>query len=235
MFSSLRTDYNSVIVGASGGIGAAIADAIEADPRSGKTLRLSRRTNPSVDFNDAETLDQAAEWAKSELIEVDALIVATGVLISPNGQEPEKAFSHLSAPTMEDIFRVNTIGPALTLKAFMPMLARGRKTVVATLSARVGSIGDNGLGGWITYRASKSALNQITHTAAIELSRKRPESVCVALHPGTIETDLSRPLARGKFTHTTYECAANLIGVLDKLSPEESGGFFDYSGEEIVW
>lgn len=235
MLNSLNDTYTALVLGATGGIGRAMMNQLEHDPRCGRAIGLSRSTTPSIDLTDETRLKSAAAHVKDEAGEIDVLIIASGVLTAPDGTGPEKAFSHLEHASSTALFQINAIGPALVLKHFMPLLARKRRIIVATLSARVGSIGDNGLGGWISYRASKAALNQITHTAAIELSRKNKESLCVALHPGTIETDLSRPLANGRFTHTADECAENLFNVLDGLGAEHSGGFFDYDGKEIVW
>ena len=235
MLSSISKPYKALIFGSTGGIGQAICSRLENDPDCAQVIGLSRKTDPAIDLTDPTSLEQAAEFVRQKHDEIDALIVATGVLMTNDGSGPEKAFSQIDADYSHQQFAINAIGPALVFKHFMPLLGRKGRKLVATLSARVGSIGDNGLGGWISYRASKAALNQITHTAAIELSRKNKESVCVALHPGTIETDLSRPLANGNFTHTPDECAENLLTVLNNLKPEQTGGFFDYSGESIVW
>lgn len=235
MLNSLKDDYTAVVLGATGGIGRAMTAHLENDPRCANVIGLSRRSAPPIDLNDESSLEDAATKIKNDHGEIDALIIATGVLTAPDGSGPEKAFSHLEQVSSAALFQINAIGPALALKHFMPLLARKRRVITATLSARVGSIGDNGLGGWISYRASKAALNQITHTAAIELSRKNKDSLCVALHPGTIETNLSRSLASGRFTHTADQCAVNLFNVLDKLSADQTGGFYDYDGKEIVW
>ncbi len=235
MFFSLQEQYCAAIIGATGGIGHALGELISRDPRCGLLARLSRQSEPAIDFNDEDSLVRAARHFNDQNIQFDALIIATGVLTAPDGTPPEKAFRDLKAETLQQILAVNTVGPALALKHFLPLLPRKNRCLVATLSARVGSIGDNDLGGWISYRTSKAALNQITRTAAIEQKRRNPESVCVALHPGTIETDLSRPLARGKFTHSPEACARNLISVLDTLPADQTGRFFDYAGSEVEW
>ena len=123
---------------------------------------------------------------------------------------------------------MNAIGPALMMKHFLPQLSRSGKSVFATLSAKVGSIGDNRLGGWYSYRASKAALNQLVRTAAIELSRSRPEAICVALHPGTVATPLSAPFAKaGLDVQTPTEAATAILSSIDGLTPLQTGGFFD--------
>ena len=137
---------------------------------------------------------------------------------------------------MAHAFAVNAMGPALLMKHFLPLLPKQGKSVFATLSAKVGSIGDNALGGWYSYRASKAALNQFVHTAAIELTRKKPEAVCVALHPGTVDTGLSSRFAKAGLTvRTPDEAASRLLLVLDALTASQSGGFFNHDGEPLPW
>ena len=162
----------------------------------------------------------------------DLIFVAVGIL-APTGASPEKTLGAISAGDMAQVMAVNAIGPALILSHVPPLLAK--TGVVAVLSARVGSIGDNRIGGWYSYRASKAALNQIVHGAAIELGRSHKQSVCVALHPGTVETPFTADYAGRHKTVSAPEAAANLLAVLDGLTPAQSGGFYDYAGKEIVW
>ena len=136
---------------------------------------------------------------------------------------------------MAATFAVNATGPALLMKHLLPLLKRDDASIFATLSAKVGSIGDNHLGGWYSYRASKSALNQIVHGAAIELGRSHKDSVVVALHPGTVETPFTADYAGHHKTVTAQTAADNLLGVIEGLTPYQSGGFFDYAGDEIAW
>jgi NAD(P)-dependent dehydrogenase (short-subunit alcohol dehydrogenase family) len=122
------------------------------------------------------------------------------------------------------------------MKHMLPRLPRAGKSVFATLSAKVGSIGDNRLGGWYAYRASKAALNQLVRTASIELARRAPEAICVALHPGTVATSLSSPFAAtGLEVHTPDVAARHLLGVIDQLAPHANGGFFDWRGQTLPW
>lgn len=235
MLSSLKQGYHALVVGGSGGIGSAIAARLKSDPQCAGVVALSRSSAPRIDFGNPSTLENAARELSARGTTYQCLIIATGALTTSGGAGPEKAFDQLTHETMTELFNVNTIGPALALKAFLPLISRRERCLVVTLSARVGSIGDNGLGGWISYRASKAALNQITRTAAIELKRRNDQSVCVALHPGTIPTRLSEPYARGRFTHSPDDCAHNLLSVLDLLSADQTGGFYDYAGKEIVW
>ena len=223
----------ALIIGASGGIGSSLAAALDADPACRTVVRLSRSGN-GLDLSNERSVAACAERLDGEHEPFDLIINASGVL-EVDGAPPEKAFRSLKADAMLRAFSVNSVGAALALKHFMPLMARKERSVFATLSARVGSIGDNRLGGWISYRASKAALNQIVRCAAIEFARVNPQSVIVSLHPGTIDTPLTEKYAGGRFTATREEAAANLLGVLSRLGPEDSGGFFDYAGEAIEW
>eukprot|EP00435_Cladocopium_sp_Y103_P076850 s1_g589.t1 len=166
---------------------------------------------------------------------VRLVIDATGLLHNEN-LKPEKSLAQLDGDQLAQLFAVNATGPALLLKHFLPILPREGKSVFATLSAKVGSIGDNQLGGWHGYRASKAALNQFVRTAAIELKRRKPEAICVALHPGTVATKLSDPFTNKRANvQTPEESASNLLTVVDGLSPEQSGGFFAYDGMALPW
>jgi NAD(P)-dependent dehydrogenase (short-subunit alcohol dehydrogenase family) len=149
---------------------------------------------------------------------------------------PERSWREVDAAAMARAFAVNAIGPALLMKHFLPLLPRRGRSVFATLSARVGSIGDNRLGGWYSYRASKAALNQLVRTASIELRRRAPEAVCVALHPGTVATGLSAPFARaGLEVRSPEVAAADLLRVIGGLTAADSGGFFDHRGVAVPW
>ena len=164
----------------------------------------------------------------------DVILDATGAL-QIDGHGPEKKLAAIDAAAMAAQFAVNAIGPALVLKHHDRLMPRDRRAIFATLSARVGSIGDNRLGGWVSYRAAKAALNQIVRTAAIEIARKRPQAIVVALHPGTVATPLSSPIARGRETHIPDQAASDLLQVLARLTPADSGGFFAYDGQTVPW
>lgn len=231
---SLKDGFAALVIGSSGGIGAALVDELDAMPRCGEVVSLSRASHPSFDLtNEASIAAIADEW-KSAGRKFDLVFDATGAL-TIQGEGPEKSLAALNGETMAQAFAVNVIGPALLLKHFAPTLATDTKSVFASLSARVGSIGDNRLGGWYSYRASKAALNQIVKTGAIEIARKFPDAVVLALHPGTVETPLTRPFARGRFTHSPREAARNLVRVIDQAGPEQSGSFLAYDGSVIPW
>ena len=235
-----------MVVGAAGGIGRALIARLQTAPNFGHVVALSRRRPEgwpknaacswcAVDILDEASLAGAAEHAGRHG-PVTRIIVATG-LLHARGLAPEKSLRALDAAQMARVMAVNAIGPAVVAKHFLPLTPRDRPSVFAALSARVGSIGDNRLGGWFSYRASKAALNQLIHTAAIEHRRTHPLGVCVALHPGTVETALSIP-----FTATMPKArlfnpsaaAGHLLSVMDNLGPENTGGFFAWDGAVVA-
>jgi len=222
----------AVVIGAGGGVGAALAEALRATGWS--VVALGRGSVPAIDLLDERTIEASA--AHVSALGVPALVIdATGFLHGA-GFMPERSWRDLDGAHMAHAFAVNAIGPALLMKHFLPLLPRRGRGVFATLSARVGSIGDNRLGGWYAYRASKAALNQFVRTAAVELQRRAPEAVCVALHPGTVATTLSEPFARaGLDVRTPAVAAAELLAVINGLTARDSGGFFDHRGAVVAW
>jgi len=234
MINSLPRGYQALVIGASGGIGAAVAQMIESDSRCGGVVRLSRSNDAGFDITDEESVAAQARSLRRQNHTFALIFDATGAL-EIDGNGPEKSFSRLDPAVLARAFAINSIGPALLLKHFAPLLVREGKCIFASLSARVGSIGDNRLGGWYSYRASKAALNQILRTAAVEITRKRPEAVVAALHPGTVRTSLTEAYAGGRSTFSPDEAAAKLIDVLDRLEPAQSGGFFAYDGKAVPW
>lgn len=219
----------AVVIGATGGIGAALADMLATH---GEVIRLGRATEPRLDLLDEASIAAAASAVGQNLTLV---IDATGFL--HNGRfQPEKALRQIDPAHLAHSFAINATGPALLMKHFLPLLARRERAVFATLSARVGSISDNRLGGWYSYRAAKAALNQLLRTAAIELARTHKQAICVALHPGTVETGLSRPFAKaGLDVQTPAQSAARLIEVLDTITPSQTGLLFDHMGVQIAF
>lgn len=224
-----------MVVGASGGLGGAFLERLEADGRYDRILGLGRRSDPPLDLLDEATIEAAAKALGEGGDELRLVVDATGFLHDQTFT-PEKSWRRIDPAHMARAFALNATGPALLIKHLLPLLPRRGRAVFATLSAKVGSIGDNRHGGWYAYRASKAALNQIVRTAAIELKRQRPEAMCVALHPGTVETRLSAPFARtGLEVQPPATAAGRLLDVIDGLGPEDSGGFFDYRGERLPW
>ena len=218
----------ALVVGASGGIGAALAAALAA--RGAEVAGLSRR---------ADGLDVTDEASVARLLGAlegpfDLVLVATGALVI-DGRGPEKTLRALDPAALAAQFALNAAGPALVLKHALRLMPRDRRCVFAALSARVGSIGDNALGGWYSYRAAKAALNQLVHTAAIEIARTHRQAAVVVLHPGTVDTALTAAHAGGHPTVPPAVAAANLLAVIDRLSPADSGAFLDWKGEAIPW
>ena len=231
----------ALVMGAGGGLGAALVQALSAPGLHGmdSVLALGRATQPAIDYSDEASIRNAAAWVAAQCAaqgaELRLLLVASGFLHGAEGQ-PERSWSHLDPDYLSRVFLVNTIGPALVMKHFLPLLPRQGRCVAGFVSAKVGSIGDNALGGWYGYRASKAALNQLVKTAAIELKRRNPQALCVAIHPGTIDTALSQPFAKtGLSVRPPAEAAADLLGILPGLTTAHSGALVDYKGQTLPW
>ena len=230
---SLQIPYRALVIGATGGLGAAFLQHLENDPNCAQVVGLGRSTHPAVDLLNETSIEAAANWLKEQAPEWDLIIDATGVL-TIDGQGPEKRLRDLDPTIMAQAFAVNAIGPALLFKHLAPLLPRGRKGVLATLSARVGSIEDNHLGGWVSYRASKAALNQIVRTTALELRFSHRQAVVVALQPGTCATPLSEPYrSRAPEVLSPEYATGQLLAVLDRLDAEQSGSFHDFEGQRL--
>jgi NAD(P)-dependent dehydrogenase (short-subunit alcohol dehydrogenase family) len=223
--------FKALVVGASGGIGAALVTALQSDPTCAHVAALSRSSPVRIDLLDEQTLAAAAaELTPSGPYHL--IITAVGILQNES-LKPEKSLRALDPAQMAASFAINAIGPALVIKHFSPLLPRSGRAVLATLSARVGSIGDNRLGGWYSYRASKAALNQVICTASIELARTKPEAVLLALHPGTVATPLSAPFNATHQVFTPQDAANRLLTVI--VSATKTGQFLAYDGSQIVW
>ena len=218
------------VVGATGGIGAALCAALE---RRGASVRRFSRTGAGgtvLDYDEPASIEAAAGSLDAPL---DGLIVATG-LLRGEGAEPEKSLRDLDGERLARAFHVNAVGPALVLRHFLPRMGRDGVSRAAVVTAKVGSIEDNRLGGWYGYRAAKAAANQIVRTAAIEHARRWPDGIVVALHPGTVDTDLSRPFQRSANTlFAPDEAAVRMLDVLDGLTPADTGGFFSHDGTRL--
>lgn len=232
----------AAVFGASGGIGRALCAAlaaggtqvIHAGSRQGAGPDVAGVRPFGFDLADEASIAAAALTMRAEPPEW--VIIATGVLTLADGTGPERTYKRLDPAAMAEVFALNTIGPALIAKHILPLMARGAPFTLAALSARVGSIGDNRLGGWHSYRASKAALNMLIRNFALEMARTHPDSVIVGLHPGTVDSGLSAPfqsgLAEGQLTDPDA-AAANLLGVLAGLTPTQSGRVFDFRGQEV--
>jgi NAD(P)-dependent dehydrogenase (short-subunit alcohol dehydrogenase family) len=218
----------ALIIGASGGIGSAVAERLRSD---GTQVVGVSRSQDGLDITDEASVAHVLGQLEGKF---DLVVVATGALVV-NGARPEKAIAAVSASQLVDQFLVNAVGPALVLKHVMRMLPKDRRVIVAALSARVGSIGDNKIGGWHSYRASKAALNQLVRGAAIEMLRTHPHAICAALHPGTVATSFTEKYAGRHSTVSPHAAAENLLRVICGLQTADSGGFFDYAGNPVPW
>ncbi|MDM7460023.1 MAG: SDR family NAD(P)-dependent oxidoreductase [Paracoccus sp. (in: a-proteobacteria)] len=224
---------HALILGASGGVGAALVRQLR--DQGAEVTALSRsRDGLDLTCDDSLARHAAALVARPDHHPFDLIFNATGALVI-NGHEPEKTMDAVRPEAMAAQFALNATGVALVIRHFAPLLTRDGRAVLASLSARVGSIGDNGLGGWVAYRAAKAAQNQIIRTAAIEWRRRNRHSVLVALHPGTVATPLTAKYAARHPTITPDESARALLGVIDSLTPEDTGSFRDWKGQVVPW
>jgi NAD(P)-dependent dehydrogenase (short-subunit alcohol dehydrogenase family) len=230
------------VFGATGGIGGALATAlaeradvaeVHAGSRRGEAPNGAKVRPFAFDLQDEASIAAACDAIGGPL---DMVLIATGRLTRADGTGPEKSYRALSADGLAELFAVNTIGPALIAKHALPLLRRDGRAVFAALSARVGSIADNRLGGWHAYRMSKAALNMLVKTLALELARTHPLGVAVTLHPGTVDSALSAPFQRGVAAEKLFTpafAAEALLAVLDGLTPEQSGGLYAWDGAAI--
>jgi NAD(P)-dependent dehydrogenase (short-subunit alcohol dehydrogenase family) len=242
---SFGTQLNAAVIGASGGIGGALVDDLERCQDVSSVYRFSRSNFRCKDIKKAcfhldianeESIAEAAAAVEKTSLALNLVIVATGILHDGDCIQPEKTWRALRQSAMETAFRINAIGPALVAKHFLPLLPTDRKTAFAVLSARVGSIEDNHLGGWHAYRASKAALNMLIKRLSIELSRRNTKALCVALHPGTVDTALSEPFKIGVLEGNLFspaQSARYLLTVLERLTPHDSGGHYAWDGSRI--
>ena len=237
----MENGLRCAVFGASGGIGAALVSQLAARSDVAEVHALARKplqTGAKVHTHTFDLADEATIAAACATIggPLDLVVVATGRLIRDNGEGPEKSWRALNADAMAEMFAINAIGPALIGKHCAPLLRKGGKPVFAAISAKVGSIADNRLGGWHSYRASKAALNMMVRNFAIELGRSNPAAIAVTLHPGTVDTPLSRPFQRNVPTEklfTAEQSATYLLGVIDGLSPADTGTLKAWDGSTL--
>lgn len=240
---SFDKDINVAVFGASGGLGAAFIEALHDKEnvkhifgfsRSKSGIDLERYSETSVDITDEDSVQKAAEAVENDL---HLIIIATGMLHNEDQDiEPEKNIRQITADNLHALFDVNTVGPSLVMKHFLPLMPREERSVCAAVSARVGSISDNGIGGWYAYRTSKAALNMMIKTFAIEVGRRYKKAAIIGLHPGTVDTRLSEPFQANvpdKKLFSPAQAAGYLIDVLDKTDTQSTGLIFDWQGEEV--
>ena len=231
--ASFRPALRALVWGASGGIGGAFVAALEANPRVAAVLGASRTAlSPwRFDLEDERSIEAVAQAAAAGG-PLDLVLVATGVLLP----SPEKSWRQLDPAVLSRAYAINAIGPALIAKHTLGLLRRDAKSVFACISARVGSIEDNRLGGWHAYRASKAALDMLVRNFSIELRQRNPQAVCVALHPGTVDTALSRPFqsaVKPSKLQAPADSVRRMLLTLDGLTPADTGKLWAYDGAPI--
>ncbi len=232
MMNSLPEGYRALVIGASGAIGQALMQQLKSDPRCAVVLGVSRQSLPGLDLLHEDSIKACAQ-ALAPQAPFHLVLDATGAL-SVNGRGPEKRLDELDAEHLLNALHLNAVGPGLLLKHFAPLLASGERVIWGKLSARVGSIEDNRKGGWYGYRAAKASLNMLLQTAAIEIARRRPLAVLVALQPGTVQSKLSQPFV-GHDAMPPDESAQRLLAAMDALQPTGRAQFVDHAGEAIPW
>ena len=239
----------AVVIGGRGGLGEAFVSAIAAAHPQNQVVATSRNerwcaqrpSDPRVQRHRLDVVNED-DWARlctsvTAGAGVNCVINASG-LLHGEGFGPERSWRELNAETMSKVFAVNTYGVGLAIRYLMPLIDRGKRGLFASLSARVGSIGDNGLGGWYSYRASKAAQNMFMKCAALEAKRLRPHLVCAVLQPGTVASDLSAPFTKRKppgSVFTPEESVGHLMTVLSTLTAQDTGAFLAWDGQPIPW
>ncbi len=246
---------HALIIGGTRGIGLGLVEALLADPANDTVTAAGRQVTSNaaldaldaahgarlrrlaIDLADEASIEAAATALKAATPALHLLINTVG-LLHGDGLSPERRLADVRPESLAASYAVNAIGPILVAKHFQSLLTHGERAVLATLSARVGSIGDNRLGGWYAYRAAKAAQNQLMHTAAIELARRARELIVVSLHPGTVETGLSAPFRGNVAAEKLFKpafAAERLLAVIAGLGREASGRFYAWDGSEIPW
>jgi len=231
-----ETPASAIVIG-TGAIGQALVAQLQG--RYSQVLALGRRSEPAIHFEDETSIAAAAHWSAEQCEAAGAplrlLLVSSGFLHGAAGQ-PERSLRELQSGYLAHSFLVNALGPALLMKHFLPLLPRQGACKAVFLSARVGSIEDNRLGGWYGYRAAKAALNQLVKTASIEQTRRNKQSSVVALHPGTVDSPLSAPFSKsGLEVRSPAEAAGQIVQVIEALDAASTGGFIDYRGDRLPW
>ena len=231
-----ETPASAIVIG-TGAIGQALVAQLQG--RYSQVLALGRRSEPASHFEDEASSAAAAHWSAEHCEAAGAplrwLLVSSGFLHGAAGQ-PERSLKELQPGYLAHSFLVNALGPALLMKHFLPLLPRRGPCKAVFLSARVGSIEDNRLGGWYGYRAAKAALNQLVKTASIEQARRNKQSSVVALHPGTVDSPLSAPFSKsGLEVRSPAEAAGQIVQVIEALDAASTGGFIDYRGDRLPW
>ena len=224
----------AVVIGNSGSIGSAIEKEL-LDQGFKNIIGFNRSSSPRLDLLNEETIAQSAQFIKDQNTPVSLVFDATGLLHDDNNM-PEKTYKNIDQIFMRKNFEINVMGPALIMKYFLPLLDKEEKSIFASISAKVGSISDNRYGGWYSYRASKAALNQMIKTASIEMKMKNQKAICLAIHPGTVESKLSKPFQKNDLTiQSPQESASNIFKILTSSTSKDTGSFYNWDGKIIEW
>ena len=229
---SFPPGFHALVIGSSGSIGSAFLQLLGLNPHCANAVGIHRHSQPAINFDNEDSIRQAAA-SLSKQAPFHLIINATGILHTTDFT-PEKKLSSLNYSQMEKTFRINAFGPALIINYFSKLL-HPTKGVMVMLSAKVGSIEDNRLGGWYSYRASKAALNMFLKTAAIELQRIQPNTIVVALHPGTVNSNLSKPFRGEQIGRAPLEAVRDMWQVIEGLQPPDTGKFYSYDGQVLPW
>lgn len=230
--SLLPSPFRALVLGSSGTIGNAFLAMLKQHPACSEVTGIHRQSIPALDYANLDTIAPCA--AALQTSAPFQLIINTIGVLHTNQWMPEKKLEDLNADQLLDQVKINAIGPALTIRHFSKLLDPAQ-SIMVTLSAKVGSIEDNRLGGWYSYRASKAALNMLIKTAAIELKRTKPNCILVAMHPGTVNSALSKPFRGEQIGRPPAEAVAEMFRCIENLNKEDSGSFMSYSGEKLPW
>ncbi len=228
----LPNSFRALVIGSSGTIGAAFFDLLKNNPLCSEVIGIHRHSEFPIDYQDFQTIESCAN-ALTARAPFQLIINAVGVLHTSKWM-PEKKLDDLHADQLMELMRINAIGPALTIRYFSKLLDP-HNSIMVTLSAKVGSIEDNRLGGWYSYRSSKAALNMLIKTASIELTRTKPNTALIAMHPGTVNSRLSKPFRGEQIGRPANQAATEMFEVIKNLERQDSGSFISYSGERLPW
>lgn len=228
----LPNSFRALVIGSSGTIGMAFMELLENNPSCSEAIGVHRHSECPIDYQNFETIENCAN-ALAPLGPFQLIINTVGVLHT-NSWMPEKRLDNLNAEQLMELMKINAIGPALTFRHFSKLLDPQR-SIMVTLSAKVGSIEDNRLGGWYSYRSSKAALNMLIKTTSIEWARTKPNTALIAMHPGTVNSRLSKPFRGEQIGRPANQAVSEMFTVIESLTREDSGSFIAYSGESLPW
>jgi len=228
----LPNPFRALVIGSSGTIGAAFVELLQNNSFCSDVVGVHRHSEYPIDYQNLDSIESCAT-ALSQEVPFQLIINTIGVLHTSKWM-PEKRLDDLNAEQLEELMKINAIGPALTIRYFSQLLDPNN-SIMLTLSAKVGSIEDNRLGGWFSYRASKAALNMLIKTAAIEWARTKPNTALIAMHPGTVNSRLSKPFRGEQIGRPAKDAVTDMFRVIENLQKEDSGSFISYSGEKLPW